>query len=29
MTASQNYSLCRRDGKTVVCKVAHIYGWQG
>jgi GTP-binding protein len=29
MTASQNYSLCRRDGKTAVCKVAHIYGWQG
>ena len=29
MTASQNYSLCRRDGKTVVCKVALIYGWQG
>src|ERR1019366_2877218 len=29
MTVSQNYSLCRRDGKTVVCKVAHIYGWQG
>ena len=29
MTESQNYSLCRRDGKTVVCKVAHIYGWQG
>ena len=29
MTASQSYSLCRRDGKTVVCKVAHIYGWQG
>jgi GTP-binding protein len=27
MTASQNYSLCRRDGKTVQCKVAHIYGW--
>src|SRR5216684_4501324 len=29
MTATQNYSLCRRDGKTVACKVAHIYGWQG
>src|SRR5882762_5802014 len=29
MTATQNYSLCRRDGKTVVCKVAHVYGWEG
>ena len=29
MTATENYSLCRRDGKTVVCKVAHVYGWEG
>jgi GTP-binding protein len=24
-----NYALCRRDGKTVACKVAHVYGWRG
>ena len=29
ITAAQSYSLCRRDGKTVQCKVDHIYSWQG
>src|SRR6266403_789936 len=28
MTAAQNYSLCRRDGKTAVCKVSHVYVWE-
>src|ERR1700687_1205992 len=28
-TATQNYAVCRRDGKTVVCKVAHVSGWEG
>jgi len=27
--AGKNYSLCRRDGVRVTCKVAHLYGWQG
>src|SRR6202035_2370619 len=29
ITPGRNYSLCRRDGKTTPCKVAHVYGWQG
>ncbi|HUO05109.1 MAG TPA: translational GTPase TypA [Candidatus Binataceae bacterium] len=29
MQAGSNYSLCRRDGKTVASKIAHIYSWQG
>jgi GTP-binding protein len=29
ITPNSNYSLCRRDGKIVTCKVAHTYGWQG
>ena len=29
ISASGNYTLCRADGSLVVCKVAHLYGWQG